>query len=285
MIETYVLHITRQCNMACAYCYESDKNSEYTWDEIKDTIDSIIKYNTEFNLEFLGGEPCLRVDLIDQTINYLKSKNVKVLSFLITTNGTIVNDLLINILLSNENVFWFASIDGNKFMNSLRVTKDGYNSYDLVTSNLQKLKKAGVPDGQINAHLVTHPYNIAQLTDGVVDLYKQGFRNFGIGTVESTITIDEEYCELFVEQHKVLSDLIKKEKLPGCSIGSFSWLKPSTDSRFYLRDSTGKLVLETYGRAASDIKDTGTYIVHQGGSDVTKLIQGIREAVYHLHNR
>ena len=99
MLETYVLHITKECNMQCIYCYEKDKTSTYTWDELKTLLNNIIKHNRNFNLEFLGGEPCLRTDLIKETVNYLESiENLNVDNYIITTNGTIINDELIDLM-------------------------------------------------------------------------------------------------------------------------------------------------------------------------------------------
>ena len=34
-METYVIHVTKECNMNCLYCYEKDKTSTYTWEEVK----------------------------------------------------------------------------------------------------------------------------------------------------------------------------------------------------------------------------------------------------------
>ena len=136
MLETYVLHVTKECNLSCVYCYEKDKTSVYTWEEIKKLLDDIVSFNKHFNLEFLGGEPCLRIDLIEKTVYYLKSmKDVVVDSFMITTNGTVINQNLINLLKNNIDVNWTASIDGNEFMNFMRIDKSGKNSYSKVVNN------------------------------------------------------------------------------------------------------------------------------------------------------
>jgi sulfatase maturation enzyme AslB (radical SAM superfamily) len=274
--------------MRCIYCYEKDKTSTYEWGDIKKLIDDIVRYNSDFNLEFLGGEPCLRIDLIYQTVEYLNSMgDITVGNFAITTNGTIIDDTLIDILKKNRNVTWHASIDGNEFMNSLRLMKSGKNSYSIVIENFKELKRALDSDrhGQLACHIVTHPYNIGYFNDGITDLYKQGFRGFGIGTVESTIIIDEQYCKEFIRQHQILSDRIKAGELPGISIGLFDELKPKSDSRHYIRDYTGKVILETYGRAEGDIKNTEKYRTDPATSSLGDTIYNIRKAVYDYHNR
>ena len=287
MLETYVLHITKECNMKCVYCYETDKSSVYHWPEIRSLIDNIVKHNKHFSLEFLGGEPCLRTDLIYDTVGYLKDMpDVRVEHFAITTNGTIINDLLIEILKNNRNVTWTASIDGSKFMNSLRIMKDGKNSYDTVIKNFHTLYKTLDNDryNQLGCHPVTHPYNIGYYIDGITNLYNAGFRKFGIGTVESTLIIDDRYCEEFIRQNKILSDKIKAGEFPGISVGILEGLKPKTDERHYIKDSSGKTILETYGRAEGDIKDADGFKTDPATSDLGDKIYRIREAVYNYHN-
>lgn len=287
MLETYVLHITKECNMNCTYCYESDKSSVYEWDEIKSLIDDIIKYNKRFSLEFLGGEPCLRIDLICKTVEYLESKrDVNVEAFAITTNGTIINQDLINLLQSNRNVYWLASIDGNRFMNFMRTMKSGKNSYDQVIQNFKVLKDAlgGDKYQQLGCHLVTHKYNIGYYNDGITDLYNTGFRKFGIGTIESTMIIDDAYCEEFIKQNKILSDRIKNGELPGINVGILEGLKPKSDERHYIKDENGKTILETYGRAKGDIKDMDGYKTTPSSSSLGDTIYRIRETVYKYHN-
>ena len=282
--ETYVLHITKECNMMCRYCYEQDKTSTYEWHDIKELLDDIVKYNNNFSLEFLGGEPCLRTDLIKKTVKYLSNINdVNVQSFMITTNGTIVDDVLIETMKKYNNVSYAFSMDGNNIMNCLRIMKTGHNSHDIVVKNAKKMLELFGPD-RISCHFVTHPYNIGYLNDGIDHLYNIGIRSFGIGTIESTIIIDEDYCKTFIKQHKILSDRIKKGELPNINISLFSWLKPITDERHYIKDDTGKTILETYGRAKNDIKDTNKYNNINSFSDLGNTIYFIREAVYFYHN-
>jgi len=287
MLATYVLHITKECNMRCMYCYEKDKTSTYTWDEIKVLLDDIVAHNKHFNLEFLGGEPCLRTDLIAKTIEYLNGMDdVEVGSYFITTNGTIVNDELISILKTNDNVSWSASIDGHKFGNFMRIMKSGHNSYDIVVANMKRLKDALGEKAEkcISCHLVTHPYNIGYLADGIKSLYDEGFRNFGIGTIESTMIIDNAYCKEFILQHRILSNMVIDGKLPGIMIGLFEGVKPESDERHYIKDDSGKVILETYGRVENDIKDTDKYKTSPSTSLVSDKINGIRFEAYQYHN-
>lgn len=270
-------------------CYERDKTSTYTWDEIKELIDNIVEYNVEkeFDIEYLGGEPLLAFDLIKKATAYMKSlKNVKIRHYGITTNGTILNDEIVQFLKENEDVSWNASMDGNEFMNQLRVFKDtGINSHDVVMANHKRLaEEIGV--NRISIHMVTHPYNIGYLSKGIDHLYINGVRNIGIGTIESTIIIGKEYTDRFIKELDIVSEKICSGEYPDLNIDVLNHLKPRSDVRHYIRDSVGKVIAETYGRSKSDItqqNEETNYNAVAVGSQIGTLIQDIREIVYMNH--
>ena len=280
LIETYVLHITKECNCQCLYCYENDKTSKYSWEEIKILLDEIIEKNNHFNLEFLGGEPCLSLNIIKKTIEYLKSfSNINVENYLITSNGTIVDGELINII-NNNNVKYSISLDGTPLMNVLRPLKNGYNSFELILNNIINLLNS-VNVNKISIHMVTHPYNIGYLYDGIKLLYNLGIRHIGIGTIESTINIDNDYCNVFSEELRYISDNIKNGNFEGLKIDLFESLKPITDKRYYLKKD-GKTILESYGRSDDDI--INNYGIDESYSDYSDMIYKIRENAYLYHN-
>ena len=77
------LCVTNDCQLRCTYCYERHKGEQYmTFDTAKKYIDMIIDgskgmdqyINADWHkfivLEFIGGEPLLAVDLIEQVIDY-----------------------------------------------------------------------------------------------------------------------------------------------------------------------------------------------------------------------
>src|SRR5699024_7159593 len=74
-ISYFILHITEECNLACKYCFQSDKkNITMTDKEIKSFIDYIYAKNLdEVNIRFFGGEPLLAIDVIKKTINSVES--------------------------------------------------------------------------------------------------------------------------------------------------------------------------------------------------------------------
>jgi sulfatase maturation enzyme AslB (radical SAM superfamily) len=288
-MERYVIHVTKECNCDCVYCYEKDKTSKYTWEEVKELIDKIVKHRTsdEFGIEFLGGEPMLAWDLIKKSYEYLEgTKEVNIVDYVITTNGTIMNEEIADYLSKNKKIRFAVSMDGHKWSNQLRVFKDSRkNTYDKVMENINFLKKYGV---ESSIHITSHPYNIGFLSESIDHLYKQGIKNIDVGTVESTIKIDKEYCDRFIKELDLVSQKIVDGTYPDLHIGLFEWLKPYEDVRSYIKDpKTGKVVAESYGRSGNDITHTNDYEVVrcEYKDDISEMIYHIRKTVYDNHQR
>lgn len=285
-MERYVIYVTQRCNCDCNYCYLDEKEATYTWDEIKTLMDNIVKYNVEneFTVEFLGGEPLLAFDLIKKAYEYLESiKNINVYNYIITTNGTILTDEIIEFLKNNIKVSLFASIDGTPFMNQFRIFKDSRkNTYNIVMKNLKLLNEI-IDAKRIGVHMVTHPYNVAFLSHGIDFLYKQGIKNFGIGTIEKRMDIDEEYCKRFISELDIISNSIINNEYPEIYVDVLFNLKPKTDKKHYVTDSSGKMIAESYGRSSYDVTKTNVYNSFQGSSIIGDTISLIRETVFLNH--
>lgn len=290
MLERYVIHVTKQCNCRCIYCYEQDKTSTYTWKEIKNLIDEIVKYNKIFGIEFLGGEPTLAFDLIKQSVEYLQSiSDVRVSDYVITTNGTILTDEIVEFLINHPNVKWAVSLDGTKYMNQLRIfnTPDEkgafQNTHDVAMDNIYRLLN-NIGSNQISVHMVTHDYNINLLSKGIDYLYNAGITTIGVGTVESVMTIGREYCERYITELDIISNAIIHGKYPNLVVDVLDSLKPRTDVRHYMYDENHKLIGESYGRAGFDITKSDNVTAKAVYSNLGHLIDDLRETVFSRHN-
>lgn len=288
-MERYVIHVTKECNMKCLYCYEKDKLSTYLWSEIEKLIDNIILNNTEdkYSVEFLGGEPLLEFEYVRDAIAYFKSNDPDhVDHFIITSNGTILTDAIIDLLKANEEVFYSVSLDGTKTMNQLRtMVSTGENSYDRVIANIERALLELSAD-RLGVHMVIHPFNVSSLRDGIHHLYDKGVRHIGVGTVESTIEIDSVYARRFTRELAFVSEEMSKGELPGVHIDLFDYLKPQADVRKYIKDPvTGKVLGESYGRAAGDITTIDEYDTVSTSSAMGDFIYKLRETVYLNHQQ
>ena len=79
MARNITFIVTKDCQLACKYCYLVGKNSKerMTFEVAKQAIDYILSREEDYRQEsviwdFIGGEPFLEIDLIDKICDYLK---------------------------------------------------------------------------------------------------------------------------------------------------------------------------------------------------------------------
>ena len=136
--------VTNACQLRCTYCYEQHKGNDYmSFETAKKFIDMILSgekgaslYISPDNspavvLEFIGGEPFLAIDLIDQIVDYWRDTTTELMhpwadKFLISicSNGVdYFNPKVQRFLEKNKNQLSFSvTIDGNKELhNACRV--------------------------------------------------------------------------------------------------------------------------------------------------------------------
>ena len=87
LAKTVTFQVTDDCNLRCTYCYQINKGKrKMTFEMAKDFINMLIKESYEEGsfvdvntspgiiFEFIGGEPLLEIDLIDEICEYIKWK-------------------------------------------------------------------------------------------------------------------------------------------------------------------------------------------------------------------
>lgn len=153
--------VTENCNLACTYCYECHKSEHrhMNFETAKKAIDQLLSGQGEnyldfknrpcIILEFIGGEPLLEIELIDQIVEYFKFQSFALnhpwaLHYMISisSNGVLYFDPKVqDFLHRNEGRVSFGiSIDGDKNLHdSCRVFHDGKGSYDIVSKAAKDL--------------------------------------------------------------------------------------------------------------------------------------------------
>lgn len=81
MAKSITFIVTKDCQLACKYCYLVGKNSKerMSWEVAQQAIDYILSHEEDFREEsvvwdFIGGEPFLEIELIDKICDYLKTE-------------------------------------------------------------------------------------------------------------------------------------------------------------------------------------------------------------------
>src|SRR3989338_3235711 len=98
--------VTTRCNIACRYCHAATNSPS---DMTVDTAMRIIQYlfdvrSQNVTLELRGGEPLLNWDVVKFLVENTRKFNTinKRVSICLVTNGTLLNEEKLNVLLDND---------------------------------------------------------------------------------------------------------------------------------------------------------------------------------------
>jgi uncharacterized protein len=149
VIGQIVLATVQDCNLACKYCLANhgiffDQPARMSFDVAKASVEFLIresKGKDSIRIIFLGGEPFLNFPLIEKTVIYAKeqaNKFGKHVKFVTSTNGTVLNDNIIDFLI-NHDFTVSISIDGPpQIHDENRVYKSGAASYHRILPRVKK---------------------------------------------------------------------------------------------------------------------------------------------------
>lgn len=185
-INYFILHITDMCNMKCKYCFENDINRSDAL-EINDIQDLIRFINSNSNVDkditirFFGGEPLLKTEFISEAISLIESLIIKkTVKYNIFTNGTIVNDKVLE-LLDKYPIMLFISIDGTEIShNRNRSMANGDSSHNIVSKNIKTLVSRY--KNRIVTRSVIDPLNSSELLENI-----DYISSLGIGQLSFTL--------------------------------------------------------------------------------------------------
>lgn len=141
------IKLTNICNLACKYCFVDKGENYLSKTELNSILDILIDKNKNDTLiiQYFGGEPMLKMELIKYCHNYLlKAYNLnKIKGFReeIVTNGFFLDEENIHYL-NDAQIDVTISIDGLKEINDLkRITKDGKGTFDTVKKKINLYKE------------------------------------------------------------------------------------------------------------------------------------------------
>ena len=234
MAKNITFIVTKDCQLACKYCYLVGKNSKerMAWEVAKQAIDYILEHEEDFREEsviwdFIGGEPFLEIELIDKICDYLKTEMFKKnhhwfnsYRFSFSTNGINYHtDKVQNFIAKNkEHLSIGITIDGTRQKHDLnRIWKtpemeqgkmplphEEKGSYDDVVKNiplwLSQFPNAGT---KVTISSADIPY----IKESVLHLYSLGIHEVNINVVFEDVW-QEGDDKLFENQLMQLADEI-----------------------------------------------------------------------------
>mgnify|MGYP001687613006 FL=1 len=192
--DSITLNVTNNCNLACSYCFETDKTRammkpEIAVEAIKKAYSPNAPNTMPYTINFFGGEPLLNWPAIKAVIDYCNENNLKV-QYGFTTNLTILTEEMLDYMDDNSIPF-LVSIDGIKQVHD----KNRCNSYDTVMSNLKRIIDRGLGI-YIEARMTVLPEDVKYLLQGVKEIYNMGINNICPIPVTDVVWSDEQLKDL-----------------------------------------------------------------------------------------
>ncbi len=190
--------VTKDCQLACKYCYLVGKNTNerMSFQIAQKSIDYILTNRELFSEEevswdFIGGEPFLEIDLIDKICDYAKTEmyrldhpwfNNYVLNF--TTNGINYNSKKVQdfIQKNKSHLAITLTIDGTATKHDLNrvYKKSGKGSYKDVVRNIP-LWQEQFPKAPTKVTISSA--DIPYIHESVIHLYSLGIHTVNINCV------------------------------------------------------------------------------------------------------
>ncbi len=225
--------VTDACNLCCSYCYQINKgNHRMSLETAKKFIDMLLdndentkQYVDTRNkvgviLDFIGGEPFLEVELIDQICDYFVEQAILKnhpwqynYRFSISSNGTLYFKPEVQNFIKKHlhNLSLSISIDGNKQLHdACRVFSDGSGSYDIAIAAVHHY--VDELHGSMGSKMTLAPENIQYTYEAIVGLIDEGYDDINLNCVyESGWT--ETHATIFYYQLKKLANYLIENNL------------------------------------------------------------------------
>lgn len=204
MTKTITFIVTKDCQLACKYCYLVGKNNSerMSWDVAKQAVNYILSHEEDFKekgviWDFIGGEPFLEIDLIDKICDYVKTEMFRLnhhwfnsYRFSFTTNGiNYDSDKVQRFIKKNrEHLSVCITIDGTKRKHDLNRIWKGFGgkrgSYHDVVRNIPLwLEQFPYASTKVTISSDDIPY----IKESVLHLYSLGIHEVDINCVYENV--------------------------------------------------------------------------------------------------
>lgn len=226
LARTVTFQVTDDCNLKCTYCYQIHKgHHSMPFEVAKKFIDMLINSETDDDnpyinienspgliIEFIGGEPFLEVDLMDQITDYFISqllikRHPWATRYMVSvcSNGLLYFDERVQKFLDKHkhHISFSITIDGNKELHdSCRIQHNGKGSYDIAMAGVKDWVSRGYYMG---SKMTIAPGNVPYTFEAVKSIIENGYDDIHINCVYEE-GWNEEYALVLYEQLKKIAD-------------------------------------------------------------------------------
>lgn len=281
--------VTDACNLACTYCYQINKGTRrMKFEYAKKLIDMLLEgderlggyVNVEKSpgiiLEFIGGEPFLEVELIDQICTYFYDKAIELMHpwatkfcISICSNGVLYRTQKVQAFLNKwrDNMSFSVTIDGNKELHdACRIFPDGSPSYDLAVDAANDWMSKGYYMG---SKITIAPENLKYMNDAIKHMVSLGYDEINANCVYEEGWTQEHAKEFYVYLKEIAdywndNDLVKSHFLALFEDDFFRPKREGDDDNWCWGKGTPILTVDGY-KPIEDIK-IGDLVYTEDGS-------------------
>jgi uncharacterized protein len=227
VLDTVILKVTNRCNEACLHCYDACGHAEKDADgeAMMRVVDEALALSgPTLNLLFHGGEPFLRIDIMDRVAGHARARAAglgKTVGLFAQTNASILNDRIIGVLQKHD--FGLGiSLDGwAELHDEMRVMSDGAGTYRLFERTYRKHRDFLIRNSGIMTTVMSN--NVHLLSQVVLHIRDLGFRTWdatlfdlnGRGALYPHLAVDGDH---YSDALDGLLDLIEAGELDGVAI-------------------------------------------------------------------
>lgn len=201
--RTITFQVTDKCNLACTYCYQINKGErKMKFEDAKKLIDMLLEGDERLAgyvdvetspgliIEFIGGEPFLNIDLIQQICDYFFDRAIELchpwatmFCISICSNGVLYFDPKVQDFLNKykDKMSFSVTIDGNRELHdACRVFPDGSPSYDMAVAAANDWMSRGYYMG---SKITIAPGNLKYLYDAILHMVELGYNDINANVV------------------------------------------------------------------------------------------------------
>jgi len=226
MAQSITFIVTEDCQLRCKYCYIVGKNNKkkMSLDTAKKAIEYILGNRDWFSAtgvtwDFIGGEPLLEIELLDNIMDYIKRRLYELnhpwfdcYRINISTNGLMYDNPRVQRFITKnlKHLNIGISVDGTRLKHDMqRVYPNGRGSYDDIIKNIP-LWISQFPESSTKV-TIAHD-DLPYICESVLHLWEIGIKEVNINVIFEDEWQDKDDI-VYEEQLRLLADNIIEKRL------------------------------------------------------------------------